>query len=246
MIPFTNWREDNDESQAILKRSEEIKNLIDNVHPEAAKNIKLKQIKQKIIHDNDNNVTDERIPISSTVLIKCEGLLTKLEPRFKGPYKVNDYTKRGNYVLSNSLGEVLKDSFPRHKLKIGPQNTSLQAFGENCSIDKLPTIQKNESTNRSKKEDLLTQEQYQKNLNIKGPQNTSLQAFGENCSIDKLPTIQKNESTNRSKKEDLLIQEQNYDLALSEKNLFDIDQHSFNIDLNFNEEYLRNLSFLDI
>ncbi|RNA39954.1 gag-pol fusion [Brachionus plicatilis] len=36
MIPFTNWREDNDESQAILKRSEEIRNLIDNVHPEAA------------------------------------------------------------------------------------------------------------------------------------------------------------------------------------------------------------------
>ncbi|RMZ99255.1 hypothetical protein BpHYR1_030111 [Brachionus plicatilis] len=133
-----------------------------------------------------------------------------------------------------------------YNFETGPQSTSLQALGENCSIDKLPTNQKNESTNRSRKDDLLTQEQYQKNLNIKGPQSTSLQALGENCSIDKLPTIQKNESTNRSRKEDLLTQEQNDDLALPEKNLFEIDQHSFNIDLNINEKYLRNLSFLDI
>ncbi|RNA35357.1 hypothetical protein BpHYR1_031095 [Brachionus plicatilis] len=125
MIPFTNWREDNDESQAILKRSEEIRNLIDNVHPEAAKNIKLKQIKQKIIQDNDNNVTDERIPISSTVFIKCEGLLTKLEPRFKGPYKVNDYTKRGNFsnsVCSHSTHSKIIDNDDMCSKK--PKNTS--------------------------------------------------------------------------------------------------------------------------
>ncbi|RNA06694.1 hypothetical protein BpHYR1_012674 [Brachionus plicatilis] len=77
---------------------------------------------------------NERIPISSTVFIKCEGLLTKLEPRFKAPYKVNDYTKRGNYILSNSLGEVLKDSFPRQKLKIDCQSENRLGYLKDISI----------------------------------------------------------------------------------------------------------------
>ncbi|RNA18726.1 hypothetical protein BpHYR1_003664 [Brachionus plicatilis] len=66
-----------------------------------------------------------------------------------------------------------------------------------------------------------------------GPQNTSLQALGENCSIDRLTTVQKNERPNRSRKDDLLTQEQNYDLALPEKNLFEIDQNIKNAWIKF-------------
>jgi hypothetical protein len=38
------------------------------------------------------------------VYLKCEGLLSKLEARFKGPFYVTGTTKRGNYKLKDALG----------------------------------------------------------------------------------------------------------------------------------------------
>ncbi|RMZ97548.1 hypothetical protein BpHYR1_053472, partial [Brachionus plicatilis] len=67
----------------------------------------------------------ERIDIGKTVFLKCEGLLNKLEPRFKGPYKVSGHTKRGNYIIKNALNETLKDSYPRHKIKLVEDDSSL-------------------------------------------------------------------------------------------------------------------------
>ncbi|CAF1003547.1 unnamed protein product [Brachionus calyciflorus] len=99
---------ENDDSEAIIARSQEIKNIIENSH----------------------NTAKEK-----NVYIKCEGLLTKLEARFKGPYKVVGLTSKGNYKLKNSLGEKLPDSYPRHKLKIVENNQNLPE--ESAEIERI-------------------------------------------------------------------------------------------------------------
>ncbi|CAF0989163.1 unnamed protein product [Brachionus calyciflorus] len=113
ILPFLDWTDKENDSSAIVKRGEEIKILFDLTHTKAIENIK--QVKNQ---NSAQNTVLERIPNGSTVFIKSEGLLTKLEARFKGPYKVIGQTKRGNYLLSNALNEKLPDSVPRHKLKI--------------------------------------------------------------------------------------------------------------------------------
>ncbi|RNA32968.1 hypothetical protein BpHYR1_002470 [Brachionus plicatilis] len=75
------------------------------------KNAKLKQNKS-------TNIVEKRIEIGKNVFLKCEGLLNKLEPRFKGPYKVSGHTK-------SALNETLKDSYPRHKIKLVEDDSSL-------------------------------------------------------------------------------------------------------------------------
>ncbi len=50
--------------------------------------------------------------------MKCEGLLSKFEARFKGPFYVIGVTKRGNYKLKDAVGIELQQSYPRHKIKV--------------------------------------------------------------------------------------------------------------------------------
>ena len=125
MIPFNDWKAEENDSSAILKRAKELKELFDKTHPEVCDKVRLRQEKQKEIQDSAQNTTTEMIPIGSIVYLKCEGLLNKLEPRFKGPYTIIAQTKRGNYKVANALEEILPESFPLHKLKIVQQDQSL-------------------------------------------------------------------------------------------------------------------------
>ena len=43
--------------------------------------------------------------------------LSKLAPRYLGPYKVVRKTKGGSYVLSDATGNLLKRNFPPDQLK---------------------------------------------------------------------------------------------------------------------------------
>jgi hypothetical protein len=54
----------------------------------------------------------------TTVFLKKEGLLSKLEPRYTGPYKIVGHTKFGNYELEDSDGLKLDMFYPLHKLKV--------------------------------------------------------------------------------------------------------------------------------
>ena len=58
-----------------------------------------------------------------------------MEPRFKGPYKINGYTKRGNYIVTNALNETLKDSYPRHKVKVVDDDSSLP--NESAEVERI-------------------------------------------------------------------------------------------------------------
>ena len=58
-----------------------------------------------------------------------------MEPRFKGPYKINGYTKRGNYIVTNALNETLKDSYQRHKVKVVNDDSSLP--NESAEVERI-------------------------------------------------------------------------------------------------------------
>ncbi|RNA32942.1 Transposon Ty3-G Gag-Pol [Brachionus plicatilis] len=85
--------------------------------------------------NKSTNIVEKRIDIGKTVFLKCKGLLNKLEPRFKGPYKVSGHTKRGNYIIKNALNETLKDSYPRHKIKLVEDDSSLPE--ESAEIERI-------------------------------------------------------------------------------------------------------------
>jgi hypothetical protein len=119
MNGFDSWKaeEGSNESDMILKRSYEIKALVEDTQPKAIENIKKNKETQIKIQNNRENVTEEEIPVGKSVYMKTEGIHDKLYPKYKGPFKVTERTAYGNYKLKDQMGNVLSESFPRHKLK---------------------------------------------------------------------------------------------------------------------------------
>ena len=136
MNGFEDWSSNNeDEIVAIINRTNEIRILFEETHNRAVDNITKGQVRQKAIQNKAQNVEEEKIAIGKTVYLKCEGLLTKLEPRFKGPYTITGHTSRGNYKVNNALGEALPESFPRHKIKVVEDNDDLPS--DSLEIEKI-------------------------------------------------------------------------------------------------------------
>ena len=105
------------EEQQLFLRSIQAKNLVEITRPEAMDNIRFKQIKQKQIQDDRNNVLVGDLPTGTLVMLKNEGLLSKLEPLHHGRHIVSGRTSEGNYILENALGQKLKDTYPLKKLR---------------------------------------------------------------------------------------------------------------------------------
>ena len=123
MNTFGNWNDTSDEdSQMILNRTIQIKNLLQIHHPTALTNIHNHQEKQRDQQNLAKNILDKPLEIGTTVYVKIEGLIGKLEPRFRGPYTVVRMLQNGNYKLKNALGVELKTSYPLHKLKVTAQD----------------------------------------------------------------------------------------------------------------------------
>lgn len=69
----------------------------------------------------DQNFRNKRIQRTflengTVVYRKNEGILTKFEPRWLGPYKIFDHDERGNYSLVDQLGNGMPKKFPHEKL----------------------------------------------------------------------------------------------------------------------------------
>ena len=105
-----------DESVAL--RARQIRLLFESTHQLALINIHDRQIGQNINQDGAHNVQIDRLPIGTSVMLKREGLLTKLEARYAGPYTVEGYTGVGNYYLKDATGIKVKDVYPLQKLKV--------------------------------------------------------------------------------------------------------------------------------
>ena len=120
MNKFENWisSPSNNEIASLSQRANEIRQLVEHTRSMAKINTRNSQEKQKIIQDNQNNVDLNVLVPGTSVFIKNEGIISKLSPRYSGPYKVVRVTSSGNYVLENALQELVKMSYPRHKLKL--------------------------------------------------------------------------------------------------------------------------------
>lgn len=45
-------------------------------------------------------------------------MITKLTPRWIGPYKIYNHDERGNYFLIDALGNGMSQKYPLEKLKV--------------------------------------------------------------------------------------------------------------------------------
>ena len=81
--------------------------------------IRLKQDKQKSVQNKKTKrILRTFLERDTIVFRKNDGMITKLEPRWVGPFKILDHDERGNYLLVDSLGEGVKGKFPLEKLRI--------------------------------------------------------------------------------------------------------------------------------
>ena len=117
----------------LQQRSNEIRILIDNKIEVAKENINRKGVNQKEIQNKRNKVVEETLEIGTKVMIKNEGLLKKLEARYRGPYTVVGVTPKKNYMLTDMTGQKLDTTIPRQKLKV----TQVDDKGEFHEVEKI-------------------------------------------------------------------------------------------------------------
>ena len=134
MNHFGDWRvqESEDNIVALRFRAEEIQKLINLFQPAALRAIQQNHPVQQESQNHQHRIDDTLLQPGTTIYLKVEGLLNKLEPRFRGPYSIHSTDKKGNYLVKNSLGILLKTVFPRHKIKVvaTENNASVEAHYE--------------------------------------------------------------------------------------------------------------------
>lgn len=106
-----------DESEDLWSRANEIRCLVDGVQPKAIENIKKSQVTQVKSQNKAHQVDNTRLEIGSQVYVMVKGIQDKLQDKFKGPFTIVEHAKGGNFRLKNVLNQTLNGSFPRERLK---------------------------------------------------------------------------------------------------------------------------------
>ena len=142
-----NLEENKMEDEILFNRSLQLKNLIENTRKQALDNIEEGQERQKNIQNKRTNPTNTELKEGDLVMVKCEGLLGKLESRYHGRFFIKNRTDDGNYRLLNSLGKELEKSYPVTKLKPILEDEELS---EKLSVEihSILDKRKNEQTNK--------------------------------------------------------------------------------------------------
>ena len=143
MNGFESWdtKPATDDVAALNQRALQIKNLVENQHELAKLNIKKSQEIQKRNQDSNSRVEAEFLTPGTSVFVKTEGILSKLTPRYRGPFTVVEVTSKGNYILENALEERLDMSVPRSKLKVVDSEYDENNY-ENAEIEKILDFKK--------------------------------------------------------------------------------------------------------
>ena len=123
MNGFEDWTTKPDQAEEITKRelmarAKQIEDLIVVKQQRATCKPLDQQEVQKAIQNSRANLRQEALTPGTRVMLKREGILSKLEARFSGPFLVTRRTANFNYELEDILGNKLKQSYPLHKLKI--------------------------------------------------------------------------------------------------------------------------------
>ena len=66
--------------------------------------------------NNSHRIQKERLPIGASVYVLVKGIHNKLEPKYRGPFKIIEYAGEGNYILENILKERMADTYPLQRL----------------------------------------------------------------------------------------------------------------------------------
>lgn len=86
------------------------------VYPAVYEQVKRVTNKQKAIFDKSHKMID--IPVGSTVMILITDKQNKLDPHYKGFYKIVRKTAAGTYVLRNEKGFIEPRNYPPSLLKV--------------------------------------------------------------------------------------------------------------------------------
>ena len=106
----------------------ELKNHFEKTVPVTVDTIARKQTDQLKNQNNASNILIEPLAIGTIVYVKNDGLLTKMESKFKGPYTITEQTAIGNYKLKDAAGTILTKSYPLEKLKITKDMETSQIY----------------------------------------------------------------------------------------------------------------------
>lgn len=81
---------------------------------------------------NSKNKRIERKFLNNGTIVyrRNDGIISKLAPRWLGPYKIFDHDERGNYFLQDETGSGLTQKYPIEKLKIVAKEVFDQNVGE--------------------------------------------------------------------------------------------------------------------
>ena len=96
-----NLDENKIEDEIIFNRSLQLKNLIENTRIKALENIEEGQERQKKIQNDRTNPTNVSLKEGDLVMIKCEGLLRKLESRYHGRFFIIAYKSWPDKLIKN-------------------------------------------------------------------------------------------------------------------------------------------------
>ena len=113
---------------ALVRRTEEIRRLIEGEQAQAVENIKNKQVIQKETQNKRENITEVALESGTKVYIKVMEMQDKLQPRYRGPFTIKERTIKGNYIVENSVGEVMYDTYPLSRLKVIENNAEKGNF----------------------------------------------------------------------------------------------------------------------
>ena len=108
----------NSEKFELEQRRNQIRNLQENIRSEASLNSKKAKEVQKENQDKNQNVKLVFLKPGTVVYLKNDGIIPKLDSRYKGPYTVLKRDDNDNYLLKDSTGTEVDDKFPLSKLKI--------------------------------------------------------------------------------------------------------------------------------
>jgi hypothetical protein len=138
---FYDWTNiDDDASNSLIERAEQIKEMM-RTREKARETINAEQMRQRDeLNKRTKRIMRTFLSKDTVVYRKNEGMITKLQPRWLGPYKVMDHDERGNYLLIDSLGEGVAGKYPLEKLKIVENGRIEEQIGEIKVILKDRTI----------------------------------------------------------------------------------------------------------
>ena len=100
-----------------ILRAVQLKNLTEKIRPYAVKNISEAQERQKKAQNDRVNVRSNELPVGTKVMMINDGIIPKLDSRYKGPFTIISKDNFDNYTIKDNLDNIVNQVYPLHKLK---------------------------------------------------------------------------------------------------------------------------------